>query len=489
LLNLYKSLDNTKIENLDICYDKFFDDQSSSIDDFSDFRFPELKSLHVFNENKHNSTLISKNTNLQKLLIYNFESSDYFLKVIEAIKSNQLLKKFKINFILSNAVLVKKLALEIELHKNLEEIEIDYYGDGDPVNIPYFESASSLIHINLLNDIHPYDQITLRYENFSECYEIFVNSFEHNFKITSSSIISVFNHFIYFPDSLDDFTPENKKNIQEVMMPRIEGLNKKMIHILNRNRSFSKELRQDITDFKSGLINKLTLEVDSADLIERVIKVTNAVIDYFVLPIIATDEKSSKLNQIFTEFERQFSDKKQDDLSTDFAILISVIVNPEIGCEEYPPKLSEIIIKNLFSETLNDQLEDRVKFRKNLQDLKLQINEINIIRDYLIDFYCHKQKAITSDNEEQLLSQYSSSAIHEDRKITEITEDSEKSQITSATSVAKIKEPESSTNKRKKENVENYEDTEPSSDSSLFKRIRVQSANLLKSKMKSCIIS
>ena len=61
--------------------------------------------------------------------------------------------------------------------------------------------------------------------------------------------------------------------------------------------------------------------------------------------------------------------------------------------------------------------------------------KINITRDYLIDFYCHKQKTITSDNVEQLLFEDSSPKIHEDRKITEITEDSQASQTTSDISV------------------------------------------------------
>jgi len=91
---IYGSLHDSKIENLSIKYKKLDTSQSLSIDYFSEFNLPDLKSLS-FRKNPITDKIIPRIKNLQELIVDELDDIENFYAVIDIIKSNRLLQSFK----------------------------------------------------------------------------------------------------------------------------------------------------------------------------------------------------------------------------------------------------------------------------------------------------------------------------------------------------------------------------------------------------------
>jgi hypothetical protein len=296
------------------------------------------------------------------------------------------------------------------------------------------------------------------YQNFFKCYQIFINSLEHNFMITSLKITTII-----------DLDTDNES--REASIKPIIDLKDKQKIILKRNNSFSPELRRDLTDFKIRLIKELSKKIKDESHLEgveinseRAIKVANAVVDYFILPTTADNEKSTRLNKIFLKFQDAFPQITKDNLK----YIITMIENED---QSNPNAI------------LHNQCEERVKDKDNLKELKLTDTEKQIIANQLFAFH---QKSITIDILQQSLSANSSSLIHVDSGITEISKADKASQTTSDISIIQKEKPESDTNKRSAQEDESSINTE-----SLLKKTRRDkiTAQPLETKNKLCVIS
>jgi len=351
LPKIFKELSD-KIQKFQIHINKSPEIKWELFDDFGDLNLKNLKELNI-SANPINDKLLLQMRDLTSLTYEKFNTYENFLTLIEAIKSNKSLQSLTISpMIISNDQLLRKFLHALELSVGIKYCRFEPKHD----EYAFIDNENKVIGITKnIFDNDSSDKFKKLYLNYHLALS---KSLEHNYNLLCYYV-----------------------NYQYCEIGESE---EKLNRIFTRNKSFSEQFRQDLSSFKSELVKKLFPNIDDEDQLERAIEVTNAVIDYFILPN-TKDEKSSRLNEIFTQFSNiQFNitGDFKDDLREFLFILHKAIID-----DSKIPELSTLSLNQIILKNLNDKSATGIKYRKNLQSLNLKDQEIKIITNHLFSFH------------------------------------------------------------------------------------------------------
>ena len=351
LPKIFRELSN-KIQKFKIHINKSPEIKWELFDDFSDLNLISLKELSI-SANPINDKLLSQTRDLKSLTYEKFNTSENFLTLIEAMKSNKSLQSLTISpMIIGNDQLLGKFLRALELSENLNEVKYCDFAIEDKYT--FIDNENKITDINKVELDGSSDEIKKLYLNYHLALS---KSLEHNYNL------------LYYSVNRGYF--------------KIGESEEKLNRIFTRNKSFSEQFRQDLSSFKSELVKKLSPNIEDEDQFKRAIEVTNAVIDYFILPN-TKDEKSSRLNEIFTQFSNI-----QLDITANFPVDLReflFMLHKAIVDDSIIPALSSLSINQIILKTLSDRSETRIKYRENLQSLNLEDQEIKIITNQLFSF-------------------------------------------------------------------------------------------------------
>jgi len=353
LPKIFKELSD-KIQKFQIHINKSPEIKWELFDDFGDLNLKNLKELNI-SANPINDKLLLQMRDLTSLTYEKFNTYENFLTLIEAIKSNESLQSLTISpMIISNDQLLRKFLHALELSVGIKYCRFEPKHD----EYAFIDNENKVIGITKnIFDNDSSDKFKKLYLNYHLALS---KSLEHNYNL-----------LCYYVNYQYCEIGESKE---------------KLNRIFTRNKSFSEQFRQDLSSFKSELVKKLSPNIDDEDQLERAIEVTNAVIDYFILPN-TKDEKSSRLNEIFTQFSNIKFDitvNFKNDLSEFLFMLHKAIID-----DSKIPKLSTLSLNQIILKTLSDKSTTGIQYRKNLQSLNLEDQEIKLITNHLFSF-CDK---------------------------------------------------------------------------------------------------